>query len=95
MVGMQIIKIGVPAILPDNDIAYITYICRVIKKIDDGADVTIIKGLRGFAYKVIPSSPDIKGALVDEIILAHQALGVKIAFSKTLNLSIGIHFEIS
>ncbi len=90
----MITKIGLAPILSDNDVQYITYITRVIHKSDDKAEVTIMRGVRTYSYKIIPSDPSRKADLIDCLRIAHQVLGIPILFSKTLDLSQAIHFEL-
>lgn len=89
---MTIIKLGIPQVLPDNDVQYMAYISRVIARTDDHAEVTIVKGLRTYAYNIIPSDPGLKERLITELRIANEALQVPVEFSRTMNLSQAIHF---
>jgi hypothetical protein len=91
---MTIIKLGVPSIIPDNDMQYMTYINRVIHSEDASAQVTIIRGIRAYSYSITPSEPKCKEALIESLKLAHKILGVPIQFSKTITMSPTIYFEL-
>ena len=91
---MIINRIGLAPILSDNDVQYITYITRVIHKSDDKAEVTIIRGVRTYSYNIIPSDPVLKVGIIDSLKIAHQVLGIAIQFSKTMDISSAIHFEL-
>ncbi len=89
---MTIIRLGIPEVMPDNDVQYMTFIQRVIQRVDDAAEVTIVRGLRTYAYNIIPSDPGFKNALVNELRIANDALNVPVEFSRTMNLSQAIHY---
>lgn len=88
---MNIRKIGVPSILPDNDIVYMKFLFKLIKVIDDECLIKIYKTLSG--YKFVLSSKK-KEELIEELIEMHNILGLDIEFSKSIKLSKDITYFI-
>lgn len=91
---MTIVKIGMNGVLPDNDVQYMTYITKVVSKIDKEADVTIIRGNNKHSYRIVPSDLKLKSEIIQQLSIANSLLGIKILWSQTMHLSNSIYFEL-
>lgn len=89
---MIVEKINIPKLMLDNDAAYINYIEYVIDAIDEDAKLTIIKKLNSLGFQVIPSDEKLKPFIIKAIRKTHYKLGLKIDFSKSVNVKNIISF---
>jgi hypothetical protein len=91
---MKVRKIGVPSIMADNDMQYFAFLLASIEAIDEEADVSIILALSGYKIVIIPGSPILKGTLIDQITILHEAIGIEIEYSKSIDISTSINFRL-
>lgn len=78
---MIIKKIGIPSIMPDNDIQYLNHIMRCISIIDDDSELVISKTINGYNWTLRHSDESLKALLVRQITAAHEVLGLEATFS--------------
>jgi hypothetical protein len=88
---MNIVKIGVPSVIADNDTQYMSYLFKVIQKVDPEADITIAKTITGYNFLVTPSLGRLRDKLILEIKEMHFILGLNVKFS-SLNVTTSIAF---
>lgn len=84
---MEVKKIGLPSILSDNDMLYVSHIVRLIEKLDSRANVTIIK-TSTYRFIVRPSNEEIGPDLISELRELHIIWGMGIQFQKAHNSTI-------
>lgn len=78
---MNIKKVGIPAILPDNDMYYLSHIIKTLSSIDDEASLVISKSISGYGFTLRHSDERFKDSLLDSIREVHRALGLEVEFS--------------
>lgn len=88
-------KINFPAIIPDNELAYIRYLEGVISSIDEYADVQITKLFQGVSIRVAPSSPILFNNLMQSLQDMHNSIGIRVDFSKSMKAGGNIFFIIN
>lgn len=91
---MNVKKVGLPSVLPDNDIQYMALIFNAIESIDMNANVTVFKAIKGYVFDVLPSNTDYKKPLVNEVKRLHLLLGLEPEFSKSLEYSTSVNFTL-
>lgn len=91
---MLIKKIGLPSILPDNDMQYFSYLFRSIEETDKDATISIYKGIKSYIVDILPSESSTKQSIIDKLNSIHNRLLISIVYSKTIEYSGSINFSI-
>lgn len=91
---MRLIKTNLPSILRDNDAAYLEYVERTIRAIDEIAVIGVFRTLQGIAWHIEPSHPDLKQPTLKSLLRAHTAIGILVTLSSTITTSPYINFSI-
>lgn len=82
---MEINKIGVPSLLPDNDMWFLSKLIQAIKEVDDDSKLTIGKDRDGYNFILRQSSERFKDALLTTVKTVHGQLGLVPIFSYIKN----------
>ncbi len=77
---MYVKKIGIPAIMSDNDMNYLSHVIRSLAIIDNEASLIISKSIAGFGF-TLRSREDLKDLLLQEIRACHRMLGLEVEVS--------------
>lgn len=91
---MKVIKTNLPSLLRDNDAAYLEYVERTIRAIDETAEIAVFRTLQALAWHIKPGHPDLKQPTLKSLLRAHTAIGVIVTLSSTINTSPYINFSI-
>lgn len=91
---MRLIKTNLPSILRDNDAAYLEYVEKTIRAIDEIAEIAVYRTLQGVAWHIKPSHPDLKQPTLKSLLRAHTAIGIIVTLSSTITTSPYINFSI-
>lgn len=77
---MIVKKIGIPAVMPDNDMYYLSHIIRSLAIIDDEASLIVSKSISGYGF-TLRAKESLKELLLQEIKASHRALGLEVEIS--------------
>lgn len=91
---MTISKVGFPAILEDNELAYYSMLQAIIESIDVTANLRITRKPQGVSFILAPSMPGHTQLLLQEILAYHRSMGIKLNLSKSIRTTTTIQFEI-
>ena len=78
---MRVSKIGIPAIMPDNEMFYLAHIMKSLSVIDDNAELVISKSVSGYGFTLRYSEDKLKELLQKEIRAIHITFGLDMEFS--------------
>lgn len=81
---LKLIKYGFPGILKDNDQFYIEFITDVMKHADPEAEVLMNKFETDIKTSIVPSDPEFRQHIIQNLLDAHRLFHIKIIFSKSL-----------
>lgn len=90
----MILKTNLPAILLDNDAAYLEYVERTVLSIDDNASISVLRALNSIAWHIEPSHTQLKQPLLKGILKAHRDIGIFVTLSSTISASPYINFQL-
>jgi hypothetical protein len=91
---VRLIKTNLPSLLRDNDAAYLEYVEKIIRSIDEIAEIAVFRTLQGIAWHIKPSHPDLKQPTLKSLLKGHTAIGIIVTLSSTINTSRYINFSI-
>lgn len=92
---MQLYKIGFPAIVPDNELAYFQMLQAVIESVDELSELRAVKKPAAVAFVLTPSAARYTQALLQGILSYHTLLGIQLTLSKSIRTTSTIQFEIA
>jgi hypothetical protein len=92
---MQIYKIGFPAIVTDNELAYFQMLQAVIESVDELAQLRAVRKLNAVAFVLTPSAALYTQNLLQGILSYHTLLGIQLTLSKSIRTTSTIQFEIA
>lgn len=78
---MLITKVGIPAIMPDNEMNYLAHIIKSLSIIDDNATLVISKSISGYGFTLRYSDDKYKDLLMREVKAIHITFGLDMEFS--------------
>lgn len=78
---MQIKKVGIPSILPDNDTSYLAHIIKCLSIIDDEASLIISKSISGYGFTLKQSDDSLRDLLIHQVKASHRTLGLEAEIS--------------
>ena len=87
-------KINFPAILPDNEEHYFSFLEGVVYSIDDTASIMIIKNSEGYLFRIAPSLTKYSQSILNELLGFHKLLHIKLDLSKSIRTNGVITFKI-
>lgn len=88
------LKTNLPAILKDNDAAYLEYVENNLRVVDELCEITVIQKLNSIGFHIKPSHNILKQPLIKAVLKMHNDLGILIDLSKTITTSGFINFAI-
>jgi hypothetical protein len=92
---MELNKIGFPAVLEDNELAYYSMLQAVIESVDELASMRITRKPTAVSFILVPSTPKYSQPLLQEVLSFHRVMGLKLNLSKSIRTTTTIQFEIS
>ncbi len=87
-------KFNFPNIIRDNDAAYLQHVHYSVLSVDTDADVMANRVEAGIIFHITPSTPIKRQLIIDALLVAHRALGLRIEFSKSLKIQKKVSFFI-
>lgn len=78
----------------DNDAAYLEYVEKTARSIDNDAIIGVFRTLTGIAWHIETSLPDHKQPVLKALLRAHTAIGIIVTLSSTITTSPFINFSI-
>lgn len=92
---MRLVRTNFPAIIPDNDEAYMNYLEAVLNSVDPYCCAEITAKLDGYLIRIAPGEPVYQDVLLKEIKTSHTLIGMVVEFSKSMKKSSTVTFFIS
>ena len=91
---MEIQKIGINSIIPENEKQYYALLEAAITSVDEWANVIINKGPTSISIRISPSLPVLYPLILKEMTQLHNILNIKLNLSKSIRKTSNIHFFI-
>lgn len=91
---LKIIKQGFPKVLRDNDQFYLEFIVDALKHSDPEAAITLHKIESAIKVNIVPSVPEFRQSIIQNLLDAHRLFHIKIIFSKSLALEKSVNYEV-
>lgn len=92
---MTIVKTNFPNILPENEIKYFQHLEGLIEAVDELSSLEIIKTLNSYKFRISPSSPEYRDALLSRVLEIHNVFQIKLDISKSIKTTGTICFNIT
>lgn len=89
---MIVEKINIPALIHDNDAAYINHVQYTVEAADPSARMIVMQKIDSIGFRVEPSDSKLKQEIIRAVRKSHYKLGLKIDFSKSVNSVDSISF---
>ncbi len=87
-------KFNLPGIRPDNERYYFSFIEGLTEFLDKDAYIEVNNASEAISIAIIPSQPEIRQELINNLLTIHKLLGIKTDFSKSTNIQKSIVFQI-
>ena len=84
-----------PAIIPDNDNAYLQFLLGIVDSIDELASLEVRKAPTHLNFRIAPSMPIYSESLLQEILKMHNMFGFKLELGKSIKASGSITFNLN
>lgn len=93
---MKIVIVNFPAIIPDNEMSYFSFLMGYIESIDVECTVQVTRKLdQGINVRIAPSHPMLLETLIQKVKDFHNLYGIKVDFSKSMKTGININYTIN
>lgn len=81
-------------IIPDNDASYFSLLEGVLDSVDNLCQMSVVKGMDSYHFRIIPSDTRLVDNMVAEILRLNNLIGIHLEMSKSIkNMGI-ISFQI-
>ena len=92
---LKVTKQGFKSPLHDNDHWYLTFIQDALKHSDPEAEMILNKFEDDIKVSIIPSTPDFRNHIIENMLGAHRLFKIKIIFSKSLTKEKRVNFLVN
>ncbi len=92
---MIITKQGFTSIVPDNELAYYRHVQAAIESIDPDSTLLLNKGVANISIRLSPSHPKFINDLISVLNNIHNALSLRVTYSKSMKTSCTINYQIN
>jgi hypothetical protein len=91
---MEVARVNMPPILPDNDLQYITLLQSLLSSIDPSCTLEITGKLGGYSFRIAPSDAGTIQSILEDLKSFNTLLGIRVEFGKSIRTNLTISYEI-